>query len=76
MKWDNENKKKLYKALAIHFTYSTCSCEVSKINMKRSVSLRMGCGTEVGNVTIPANHDIPKAGDVVEVRYKFKSEEE
>lgn len=51
--------------------YSTCSCEVSKINMKRSVSLRMGCGTEVGNVTIPANHDIPKAGDVVEVRYLY-----
>jgi len=51
--------------------YSTASCVVSKVNQKRSVSLKMGCGTEVGNVTIPANHDIPKAGDVVEVRYLY-----
>jgi len=51
--------------------YASCSCEVSKVNQKRSVSLRMGCGTEVGNVTIPANHDIPKAGDIVEVRYLY-----
>ena len=51
--------------------YSTASCVVSKVNQKRSVSLKMGCGTEVGNVTIPANHNVPKAGEVVEVRYLY-----
>lgn len=51
--------------------YSTASCVVSKVNQKRSVSLKMGCGTPVGNVTIPANHDVPKAGEVVEVRYLY-----
>lgn len=51
--------------------YSTASCRVAKVNQKRSVSLVMGCGTEVGNVTIPANHDVPGKGDVVEVRYLY-----
>jgi len=54
-----------------HKFYSTASCVVSKVNQKRSVSLAMGCGTEVGNVTIPANHDVPGKGDVVEVRYLY-----
>lgn len=51
--------------------YSTASCRVSKVNEKRSVSLQMACGTQVGNVTIPANHDIPNSGEVVEVRYLY-----
>lgn len=51
--------------------YASCSCRVSKVNQKRSVSLVMGCGTEVGNVTIPANHDVPGKGEVVEVRYLY-----
>lgn len=51
--------------------YSTCSCRVANVNQKRSVSLVMGCGTEVGNVTIPANHDVPGKGEVVEVRYLY-----
>ena len=54
--------------------YSTCSCRVSKVNLKRSVSLEMACGTPVGNVTIPANHDVPGKGDVVEVRYLYAYE--
>lgn len=54
--------------------YATCSCRVSKVNHKRSVSLEMACGTAVGNVTIPANHDIPSAGTVVEVRYLYAYE--
>jgi bifunctional non-homologous end joining protein LigD len=54
--------------------YASCTCVVSKVNQKRSVSLEMACGTAVGNVTIPANHDIPKAGDVVEVRYLYAYE--
>ncbi len=51
--------------------YSTCSCVVSNINQKRSVSLEMACGTPVGNVTIPANYAIPSKGDIVEVRYLY-----
>jgi bifunctional non-homologous end joining protein LigD len=51
--------------------YSTATCVVGDINEKRSVSLRMGCGTEVGNVTIPPNHEVPKKGDLVEVRYLY-----
>jgi bifunctional non-homologous end joining protein LigD len=51
--------------------YSTASCRVSKVNQKRSVSLVMECGTQVGNVTIPANHEIPSKDDVVEVRYLY-----
>ena len=51
--------------------YASCSCRVIKVNQKRSVSIVMGCGTEVGNVTIPANHEVPGKGDVVEVRYLY-----
>lgn len=51
--------------------YASCSCRVLKVNQKRSVSLVMSCGTEVGNVTIPANHDVPGKGEVVEVRYLY-----
>ena len=41
---------------------------------KRSVSLGLYAGSEIvdaGHVTIPPNHDIPKAGAVVEVRYLY-----
>ena len=51
--------------------YATASCVVSGANQKRSVRLRMGCGAEVGSVTIPASHDMPAAGAVVEVRYLY-----
>jgi len=47
---------------------------VGKINGKRSVSLKLFAGTElvsVGNVTIPANKEIPNPDDVVEVRYLY-----
>jgi len=54
--------------------YSTASCRVSKVNQKRSVSLEMVCGTPVGNVTIPANHNVPGKGEVVEVRYLYAYE--
>jgi bifunctional non-homologous end joining protein LigD len=54
--------------------YSTCSCVVSNINQKRSVSLEMACGTPVGNVTIPVNYAIPSKGDIVEVRYLYAYE--
>jgi bifunctional non-homologous end joining protein LigD len=50
--------------------WSSCSCVVSKVNKSRSVELALG-GVSVGNVTIPPNYDIPKAGQVVEVKYLY-----
>jgi bifunctional non-homologous end joining protein LigD len=53
---------------------ATVSAIVAKINAQRSVevSLFKGRGlVSCGNVTIPANHDIPKVSDVVEVRYLY-----
>ena len=54
--------------------HETASCIVGKVNGKRSVSLKLFDGTDlvsVGNVTIPANHEIPEPDDVVEVRYLY-----
>ena len=59
------------------FKFKFCesaSCIVGKINAKRSVRLELFDGDRlisVGNVTIPANHDIPKVGTVIEVRYLY-----
>lgn len=53
----------------------TASFLVSKVNAKRSVALALfdkdGAEIGVGNVTIPANHEIPAAGDIVEVQYLY-----
>lgn len=52
----------------------TASCIVAQVNAKRSIALSLYEGTEsigVGNCTIPPNYDIPKAGDVVEIRYLY-----
>lgn len=56
---------------------ATASCIVAKVNAKRSISLNLYDhfqGSEligVGNCTIPPNYDLPKAGDVVEIRYLY-----
>jgi bifunctional non-homologous end joining protein LigD len=53
---------------------ATVSAIVAKINQKRSVEVGLFNGRSLvscGNVTIPANHQIPKVGDVVEVRYLY-----
>lgn len=53
---------------------NTGSFVVSRINAKRSVSLVLmdeGVARNSGNVTVPANHDIPAVGTVVEVRYLY-----
>lgn len=53
---------------------ATLSAVVAKINAKRSVELRLFNGRRLvscGNVTIPANHEIPPAGAIVEVRYLY-----
>jgi bifunctional non-homologous end joining protein LigD len=34
----------------------------------------MGTGVDVGNVTIPTNHVVPKQGEIVEVRYLYAYE--
>lgn len=55
--------------------YETASFIVHVINDKRSVAIGLfdtdGSFMSAGNVTIPASHDIPKVGDVVEVRYLY-----
>jgi bifunctional non-homologous end joining protein LigD len=53
---------------------ATLSAIVAQINTQRSVEISLLKGRSLiscGNVTIPANHDIPKIGAVVEVRYLY-----
>ena len=53
---------------------ATLSAIVAKVNAKRSVELGLFNGRTLvscGNVTIPANHKIPPAGAIVEVRYLY-----
>lgn len=52
----------------------TASFLVGAINQKRSVSLMLFRGDQLvpaGNVTLPANHDRPVAGAVIECRYLY-----
>jgi bifunctional non-homologous end joining protein LigD len=60
--------------LKFKFT-ADATCFVRKINSKRSVEIGMegdaGELVGVGNVTIPANHEIPNEGDLVKVRYLY-----
>lgn len=52
----------------------TLSALVTAVNTQRSVGLSLHGNdglTFVGNVTIPANHDVPPVGAVVEVRYLY-----
>lgn len=50
--------------------YATCSAVVGTVNQQRSVGLILD-GVSIGNVTISSNFDVPKVGDVVEVRYLY-----
>ena len=53
---------------------ATLSAIVARINQKRSVEVSLLKGRSLvscGNVTIPANHQIPRVGEVVEVRYLY-----
>jgi bifunctional non-homologous end joining protein LigD len=57
---------------------ATLSALVAKINKQRSVEISLlGAGgwQTAGNVTIPANHNIPKVGDVVEARFLYAHRE-
>lgn len=58
--------------------YATASCIVAEGRSgKRSVALQLMDGihgdkvVQVGNVTVPANQDIPKVGQIVEIRYLY-----
>lgn len=54
--------------------YDTASVIVSKINDKRSVGMSIledGKEIFIGNVTISVNKEIPKKGDIIEVRYLY-----
>lgn len=58
--------------------WNSLSAVVGSVNDKRSVSMVLllddGEPITVGNVTIPANHAVPNAGDVIEVRYLYAYE--
>lgn len=57
-----------------HNFVATVSAVVEKVNAKRSVAVSLLDGevwTPMGNVTVPANQDIPAVGEVVEVRYQY-----
>jgi bifunctional non-homologous end joining protein LigD len=61
-----------------HKFYATLSAVVAKVNPQRSVELRLlskDGWQSAGNVTIPANHPVPKVGTVVEVRYLYAFQE-
>ncbi len=55
--------------------YETASVLVSKVNDKRSVGMSLldvnGNEVFVGNVTISPNKEIPKEGEIIEVRYLY-----
>jgi bifunctional non-homologous end joining protein LigD len=57
-----------------HKFVATLSAVVGKVNRRRSVELQL-IGQDgwqrCGNVTIPVNHEVPAAGQVVEVRYLY-----
>lgn len=61
-----------------HKFCATLSAVVARVNRQRSVELKLlgnASWRTCGNVTIPANHDIPTVGMVVEVRYLYAFKE-
>jgi bifunctional non-homologous end joining protein LigD len=61
-----------------HKFCATLSAVVARVNKQRSVELQL-LGSDgwrtCGNVTIPANHPVPQAGAVVEVKYLYAFKE-
>ena len=61
-----------------HKFVATLSAVVARVNAKRSVELQLigpDGWVKCGNVTIPANHKIPSAGQVCEIRYLYAFKE-
>lgn len=57
-----------------HKFVETASVMVLRANKRRSVQMGLFRGIDLipaGNVTIPANQPVPKAGDIAEVRYLY-----
>lgn len=59
--------------------WESMTCFVLAQNQQRSVAVgakdpATGAMVKLGNVTIPANHEIPEAGNHVEVRYLYRFE--
>lgn len=58
--------------------WATCTCRVLAVNRKRSIQVGLldesGDEVFVGNVTVPANQDIPELDGLVEVRYLYALE--
>jgi bifunctional non-homologous end joining protein LigD len=57
-----------------HKFYATLSAIVAKVNDQRSVELKLRKDKEwvpAGNVTVPANHEMPASGTIIEVRYLY-----
>lgn len=57
-------------ALKFKFT-ATANVRVVGINTQRSAQIALQGDIPCGNVTIPANKDIPNVGDLIEVRYLY-----
>lgn len=60
-----------------HKFVEVCSVRVSARNNKRSVAVECwdndsDTAIALGDITIPANHDIPEVGAIVNVRYLYK----
>lgn len=56
---------------------ATVSAVVTTVNQQRSVGVSLLSGDvwqAVGNVTVPANQNVPQLGDVVEVRYLYAAQ--
>ena len=51
--------------------WDSATCKVIRVNNSRSVALAMSDNKFIGNVTIPANYDIPVVGDFVEIKYLY-----
>jgi bifunctional non-homologous end joining protein LigD len=61
---------------ALKFKFvASATCLVMLVNEKRSVQIAVRMGkdkiTPVGSVAIPVNHEVPKVGDHIEVRYLY-----
>jgi len=57
-----------------HKFYATLSAVVAKLNAQRSIEICLLNGhgwNPVGNVTIPANYQIPQVGQVVEIKFLY-----
>lgn len=62
-----------------HKLQESSTFEVTKVNAQRSVAIALrtddGAIVPMGNVTVPANHEVPEIGALVEVQYMYRYED-